>query len=208
MYGGATLVVLLLPVDCFGSGAVLTPIGLEAFSGNETVVDFGTEETFEVIHGESFGGVDFFFTIDGIGSDDAILDSGPGPTNNIAIANIEGNALGVLSMELPGPQQRIGYGWGMSAMGGVSTTHVSLYDANDTLLGTLMMNGSPDPAFNGGFLGVASSQAFTRADVSWSGDGPRFAFDNLRFDAVPEPATAAQALLAALVIGWGGRRRR
>src|ERR1043166_3010362 len=104
------LTVSSLSLLCSEASAVLIPIGPGGFSSNATLVDFGPIQTFIAVHGQTIGGVRFAFTIGGIPSPEAGIDGGPGNTNNITIANVEGNTLGVLSMLFPAPETRIGYG--------------------------------------------------------------------------------------------------
>jgi hypothetical protein len=77
-------------------------------------------------------------------------------------------------------------------------------------LGLVGLAGSADATLievgPGGFLGVESSVTFVRAEVTFSNANGRFAFDNLRFEPVPEPATLL--LLASGLIGLTRLRRR
>jgi hypothetical protein len=151
------------------------------------------------VHGQTIGGVRFAFTIGGIPSPEAGIDGGPGNTNNITIANVEGNTSGVLSMLFPAPETRIGYGFAISTEGTVpNATAIQLFDAANNSLGILTAAGVPDPVFAGGFLGVESTIPFVRANVAWNFlAADRFAFDNLRFERVSEPS-------AILLVGAGG----
>jgi len=189
--------------------AAIFPIGINGFSGDETLVDYGTIQTFEPVHGETFGGVLHEFTVNGLPSLDAIIDSGPGDTNNIAVANIEGTTAGVLSLIFPNPQNRLGYGFAVNDFFDFvpNATTVELFDANDFSLGSLSADGTPDPEFAGGFLGVESTTPFVRAEVTFNDS--RFAFDNLRYESVsqnvPEPTTL---LGLATVLGCGTLLKR
>ncbi|QDU89391.1 hypothetical protein Pla175_27810 [Pirellulimonas nuda] len=199
----AMLTPVLLTALVASNAEALSPIGPGDFSGNESVVDFGPVTTGAAVDGATIGGVTFGFTVGGIPSSDATIGAGPGNTNNIFVANIEGSSSGVLSMTFPGPQIRVGYGWAIISSPGV--TSVELFDAGDVSLGSLDFLGAPDPNFDGGWVGVESGAAFLRAEVTWSPDQGRFAFDNLRFEPVPEPASLVTAAVGLACLAW--RRR-
>ena len=200
--------VFVLVCVCQASAAPIL-IGLGGFSGGETVIDYGPPPPSNLpINGMLIDGVLHGFTISGSPSLDAVLDSGPGTTNNIAVTNIEGNAGGVLSLTFSGPQNRLGYGWAMSSAADGQQTTVELFDFGNTSLGAVSLVGTLDPTFMGGFLGVESIIAFTRAEVTWTGSASRFAFDNMRFEFIPEPSTLTLAALALLGILAHGHRRR
>jgi hypothetical protein len=192
--------------------ATIIPIGPGDFSPSATLETYGTVQTLQPVDGNTFSGVLHHFTIGGVPSTLATIDDGPGNTNHITIANIEGPTSGILSLFFPQPENRLGYGYAILNTGIVpDATTVQLFDAGHNLLGSLSATGSPDPSFTGGFLGVDSTIPFTLAEVIFNAAAaPAFAFDNLEFEptaaAVPEPSSLI--LLAASLLGcyWSWRR--
>jgi hypothetical protein len=193
------------------AGATVIAISPADLAG-ATLIDFGPVQTGAPINGQTINGVTFGYTVNGIVSNDALIDDGPGNTNNITIANVVnflGNSNAVLSMTFPTLETRMGYGYAILATGFVANaTTVSLFDGSNMLIGTLSANGSPDPNFTGGFLGVASDIAFLRAEVTFSTQGAAFAFDNLRFSDVPAPAIPEPATITLVGLGLIGLARR
>lgn len=185
-----------------------------------TLIDFGTTQTLAPINGQTITGVLFSYTVNGIPSAAAAIDAGPGNTNNITIANVVnvlGNNGAVLSMRFPSPETRMGYGYALLTPANVANaTTVQLFNASNDLVGTLSVNGSPDPVFAGGFLGVKSDIPFVRANATFSTAGAAFAFDNLRFlfnaadvAVVPEPSSLALLATGVASLGaycWSRRR--
>jgi hypothetical protein len=165
------------------------------------------------INGLTVNGVLFNYLISNVPSTSAVIDGGPGITNNVAppnIVNLTSNANAILRLTFPAAEVRLGYGFAVLALGAIpNATTVSLYDASNVLVGTLSANGVPDPTFTGGFLGLQSTIPFVRADLAFSTLASAFAVDNIRFApaaAVPEPATLV--LFGIGILSASARRLR
>ena len=164
-----------------------------------------------VVNGLSLGGVTFNYLVGSIPSTAAIIDGGPGTTNNVLppnIVNLSGNAGAVLRLSFNAPRVQLGYGFALLTTGAVpAATTVSLFDASGLLVGSLSGAGASDPIFAGGFLGLQSTIPFVRADLTFSTAGAAFAADNIRVGAaIPEPASIV--LLGIGVLSACIRRRR
>jgi hypothetical protein len=217
--------VVLAALALLAGGAGQAEAGLISITpgalAGANVIDFGPIPTFAPIDGQTINGVLFSYLVNGVHSTDAVIDGGPGNTNNITIANVvnltSGNANSILRMTFPSPETRMGYGYALLAGGIISNgTTVQLFNAANQSLGSLSVTARPDPGFPGGFLGVMSDTPFVRADVTFSGLAGAFAFDNLRFEfvpsdvtAVPEPSGVVRLGMAgASLAGYFGWRRR
>jgi PEP-CTERM motif len=209
------LVSLVILAGAAPARAAVVPLTAFDFGG-ATLIDFGTNQTLAPINGQVISGVTFGYTINGIASTDAIIGGEPGITNNITPANVVnelGNDGAVLSLLFPSLQTRFGYGYAVAAEQGVplpNATTVRLFDASNALVGTLSGNALPDPSFPGGFMGIGSTIAFLRAEVTFSTQGAAFAFDNARFSDVPVPEPGTLTLVglgAALAVARRMRRQ-
>jgi hypothetical protein len=138
-------------------------------------------------HHGCINGVHFSFTTNGVPSTDAVIDGGPGATNNLTTPVVEGTTAGVLSLSFASPETRFGFGYAVHTFAPLpDATTVRLFDASNNLVGVVSANGSPDPIITGGFLGVMSDVPFVRADVTFNQAGQRFAFDNVRVAFAPQ----------------------
>ena len=193
------------------AGAVPIAIGIGGFSGGETVETYGLVQTFAPVDGVTFSGVLHNFSIGGISSNDAVIDGGPGNSNNITVANIEGDAAGILELVFSSDMTRVGYGYALSTtVPFAKATSVELFDSSNVSLGSLSFDAFPDPTFIGGFAGVESATPFARAEISFATTG-RFAFDNLRFEStnpIPEPSGLPLFSVGIAALGLVTRRRR
>jgi hypothetical protein len=201
------------------SSAQATTIQLTQAQIGPVLIDFGAVQTLAPVNGQVIAGVPFAFTVSGLPSNDAIIDSGPGNTNNITVANIEGNAQGTLSLLFQSEQSRLGFGFATTALAAVNVVNVNLFNIFNgapVLVGSISFNAAPDPTFFGGFAGLGSDVPFRSALVSFNvSAGSRFAFDNVRYsnqvvpNLVPEPSTLM--LLGSGVAGlarWRTRRAK
>lgn len=190
------------------SHAALMPIGIGDFSGTETVIDYSAVPLSTPVHGETVDGVLHEFTIGGVPSNQATI--GTLDTDHVTGRAILGRTSGILSLQFPDVQTRMGFGWSLSDVG-TGGVQIELFDAADTSLGAVDFSGSPDPFFVGGFAGVESDTPFSSAEVSWLHPGDiAFAFDNLRFEraavSVPEPSPLALLGLGFAALGLVRRR--
>jgi hypothetical protein len=210
----AALVLLLGSRRITDAAAIITPI-VPADVAGANLIDFGTVETNAPIDGQTINGVQFSFLVNGVHSNNAVIDDGPGNTNNITVANVvnnSGNANAVIEINFPSPETRIGYGYAvlLSTATPAGTT-VEVFNAANQSLGFLSPAiSNPDPMFAGGFWGVKSDVGFVRANVTFTTAAPASAFDNLRYefvgaDVTPEPSTFV--LSAVSLLGLAGWRR-
>jgi hypothetical protein len=138
-------------------------------------------------------GVQFGFTVSGVTSLDATYASGgPGSTTFVQDPSIEGTSDGVLSIIFPQPTPTIRFGVARSISTSLANgATVQLFNASNVLLGTTNLPMNPMPMFAEAQF-TYSGAAAKRMTVGFPGgaaSAARFAFDNLAFVPVPEPAS-------------------
>lgn len=183
--------------------ASVIPIERSGFSSSASLIDFTGVADGREVNGLVVNGVTFAYTIAGKATNGAlIVDGGPGPTNNLDPLNIVsvGKNTGILSLTLPSPAHRFGYGFAVLSLGtSLNATTISLYDMSQ-LVGSLSYPGVGDPFFTGGFAGIQSTTPFTSVALTFDTLSPAFAIDNITYEAalpdaeIPEPATSVLML--------------
>lgn len=162
------------------------------------------------VDGLTVKGVTFDFKVLGTDSLDARYGAlGPGTTPLIQDPSLEGDALGILTLDFAQPVSHLSFG--VALLTGLTLTPgctVDLYDESLAFLGTASANMAPFMFFTEGSLSAAGGP-YSRAVVDFHDAGFRFALDNLTYVvAVPEPGPVALlAGFAAAGLHFARRRR-
>jgi hypothetical protein len=170
------------------ASAAVSAVDPSAFAGTSLFVDLSTATDGAEVNGLTVSGLTFSYSF---GNGNLIIDGGPGITNSVAPPNVVsvGNPAGVLGVALPGLSSMFGYGYALLADGTVADgTTITLFNGA-TNVGSLSYTAVPDPAFPGGFAGIASTLPFDRVELTFNAAAAAFAADNFRVTAVPEPTT-------------------
>src|SRR5437870_13407637 len=141
------------------------------------------ELPFQPVNGLSFKGVTFHFSISGVPSTDANYNAGNGGIEHyVQDPSLEGNSLGVLTLDFPTPAFGLQFGFARSTSGTMTPgLQVSLFDASLNPLGTFNVNSSVFVTFSEGLF--TSNLTIGRAALSFPNAtlAQRFAIDNLTF---------------------------
>jgi len=137
----------------------------------------------------------------GFSSMDSTINGGPGDITYVQIPNIEGAAMGTLSIDFGLDATSMTYGFALACGGPVPNgTTAQALDSNDNPVGSPVSIDGLD--FGSGFaenqLTLAPGGAFRRAEITFnslSGDCGRFAFDNLAYDGQPVPTLPLPTLV-------------
>src|SRR5262249_13831411 len=140
--------------------ATTTPVGIAAFGVGSTLTTFTGIPNGTEVNGLTVDGIQFTYSL---GNGQAIIDGGPGVTNNINppnVVSIGSNPTGILRLTLPSFVDTFGYGYAILNVGAVANaTTINLFNGA-TNVGSLSYNGVPDPTFTGGFAGIHSTIPF------------------------------------------------
>src|SRR5262247_1811534 len=192
--------------------ATTTPVGIAAFGVGSTLTTFTGIPNSTEVNGLIVDGIQFTYSL---GNGQAIIDGGPGVTNNINPPNVVSivNNAGILRLALPSFVDTFGYGYAILNVGAVANaTTINLFNGA-TNVGSLSYNGIPDPIFTGGFAGIQSTIPFNIVQVTFnSAVAPAFALDNIRTanngPTVPEPSTMLLVGTGIVCFGFSFYRRR
>jgi hypothetical protein len=156
-------------------------------------------------HGVSIAGVTFGFTVRGLPSRDAVYNSvGPGSLVFIPSPSLVGNAAGVLVLAFDVPVESLSFGVALSSLTPFSPGFVvALFDADLNPLGVFGVATAPALTFSEGQFRFSGAPV-SRVAIVFNPTAASFAFDNLTFSPVPEPATL---LLVGAGLALGAARR-
>ena len=178
------------------SGAGLAAVS-SAASGRATIA-FDEVPALTPANGQSILGATFGFKVAGIDSTDARLNfsigAAPGLSQFLTDPVLEGNALGVLTVDFTSPATTLSFGVERNRLSSIPNgVAVTLFDSNLNVIASSAVNLQLSLAYSEGSFSYTGTTAvrrmrldFTSAPTSTGGD--RFAIDNLSFSLATPPA--------------------
>jgi hypothetical protein len=148
-------------------------------------------------------GVIFGFKVNGLDSTDAAYGSGgPGDAVYVQDPSLEGDAMGVLTLDFEVAVDQIQFGMALSADDGLDHYFtVELFDGSLASMGVTSVATSFIQDFHEALF-TYGGPAVKRAVIDFDETPPmRFAMDNLSFNPVPEPTTICLLGLGGLMFG-------
>ncbi len=141
------------------------------------------------VNGLQIRGVQFFFSIGGVASLDAVYNgSGPGIQTFVQDPSLEGNAEGVLTLEFPALTPTLSFGLARNTFLPLTPgATVILFDAGGNPFASIPLNLAPTfpGGFSEGFFNYGGPTPVRRAIITFTNAAlaPRFALDNLTYRA-------------------------
>ena len=203
-----------ISVSALGAGTSFT-YGPITFSEPEFVLGAVVNGlTVNTLNGQAIPALTFGFTIGGVGSADCTIDGGPGTITYVQPPNIEGSALGVLTINFGTDVNMVTFGFAQSCSPPTPGVAVTAFDSG----GNPVASGASVGANTGSGFGenrflMHSVTAFRSIAVSFPTPGScaRFALDNLAYGQVPTIPVAGKIglvlfgailLVAAVLALW------
>ena len=190
------------------AGLMLTLLINKSAWAVPTILNF-TELPFQPVDGVSIAGVTFDFKIGGLDSLDATYGSGgPGTITFVQDPSLEGNSLGILTLNFAAPTPLLSFGVALNTFGTLMPGFtVELFDASLTSLGVTQVTTNSLISFTEAQFSHGGPPIL-RTVLNFNNPAGRFAFDNLTFDVTTVPEPTSILLVGIGLVGLGFRRWR
>lgn len=161
------------------------------------------------VHGLSYSGVTFGFTVGGSPSTDAVYNGiGPGTLTYLQDPTLEGTTAGILTLDFSTPTDTLEFGVALNSYYAATPAYVvKLYDSSYALIGTFTGDTSPLVLWSEGQF-TYSGTMVRRAVIGFNEQAAsRFAFDNLTINTIPAPGAIMLSGIGLGLVNWLRRRR-
>jgi len=175
---------------------VAAALALACGQASAVILDF-SELPFQSVDDLTISGVTFDFKVGGVDSLDAYYGSGgPGSITYVQDPSLEGDAVGILTLDFSSPTSVLSFGVALSTLSALTPGFtVELFDASLISLGVTAVNTIPLIDFTEALFNY-SGTPIARAVLDFDDATGRFAMDNLTL------ACLSQGLWPCLVWGW------